>query len=99
MEDVDFLGASLAINRNLVEVKGKVMLGPPKTRASIRRVSLPTFLVEELALHLATWPTDRDGVYLHGTRWWAPATDKFPPSGVGAGYQKKQELARSPFTL
>ena len=106
VEDVDFLGASMAVNRTLVEVKGKVTFGPPKTRASIRRVSLPTFLVEELAMHLATWPADRDGLVFTAPaggplrrtnfrrRIWEPAIEK-----AGTGPQTFHALRHSHVAL
>jgi integrase len=37
----------------VVEVRGVLHIGPPKTRASRRTVGLPRFVVEELAAHLA----------------------------------------------
>jgi hypothetical protein len=37
----------------VVEVRGVLHMGPPKTRASRRTVGLPRFVVEELAAHLA----------------------------------------------
>jgi hypothetical protein len=33
-------------------------LAPPKTQASVRVVLLPQVVVDALAAHLATWPTD-----------------------------------------
>ena len=43
----------------MVEVRGVLHVGPPKTRASRRTVGLPRFVVEELAAHLAG-PGDSD---------------------------------------
>ena len=37
----------------LAEVKGKLIAGPPKTRAGRRTVGLPPFVVRELEAHLA----------------------------------------------
>jgi integrase len=36
----------------VVEVKGKLFIGPPKTRASWRTIGLPQAVVEELAIHM-----------------------------------------------
>ena len=43
------------------ELKGKLVVGPPKTRASRRKVSLPLGVMEELAVHLRApgRPTDQ----------------------------------------
>jgi hypothetical protein len=38
----------------IVEVRGVLHIGPPKTRASRRTVGLPRFVAEELAAHLPT---------------------------------------------
>jgi integrase len=45
---------------DLAEVQGKLHSGPPKTKASRRRVSLPGGVIEELAVHLRApgRPTD-----------------------------------------
>ncbi len=43
----------------MVEVRGLLHMGPPKTRASRRTVGLPRFVVEELAAHL-TGPRDTE---------------------------------------
>jgi integrase len=72
----------------LTEVGGQLAMGPPKTKASRRRVSLPAFLVEMLEAHLATRPRDpgalvfvgRDGAPLRRTnfrkRHWQPAVQR-----------------------
>jgi integrase len=52
--------ARVDVAENITEVEGKLQSGPPKTKASRRRVSLPSGVVEELALHLRApgRPTD-----------------------------------------
>jgi integrase len=57
---VDLDAGTVDVAENLTEVQGKLHSGPPKTRASRRRVSLPGSVVQELAVHLgpAGRPTD-----------------------------------------
>ena len=43
------------------EVEGRIIVGPTKTRASRRTVSLPGLLVEALESHLAEYGTGQDG--------------------------------------
>ncbi len=51
---VDLLHRTIRVERQLLEVGGRVEFGPPKTRASIRTVTLPRFLADVLGEHLAT---------------------------------------------
>jgi integrase len=50
---VDLLRGTVQVAEIVVEVRGVLHMGPPKTRASRRTVGLPRFVVEELAVHLA----------------------------------------------
>ena len=79
------LRRSIRIERTLSDVKGIVQIGEPKTRAAVRAITLPTWLVDVMAQHLATWPvsqnrhlfTSPEGGYLRVTnfrrRVWRPA--------------------------
>jgi integrase len=49
---VDLLSGTVTVAEIVVEVRGVLHIGPPKTRASRRTVGLPRFVVEELAAHL-----------------------------------------------
>jgi integrase len=49
---VDLLRGTIQVAEILVEVRGVLHIGPPKTRASRHRVGLPRFVVDELAAHL-----------------------------------------------
>jgi integrase len=49
---VDLLRGTVQVAEIVVEVRGVLHIGPPKTRASRRTVGLPRFVVEELAAHL-----------------------------------------------
>jgi integrase len=51
--DVDFLRRTLSVNRTIAEVGGRQIEAPTKTRAGRRQVSIPDFLLEELAQHIA----------------------------------------------
>ncbi len=53
LDRVDFLRRSLRVEETLTEVRGHLLFGEPKTRASRRSVSLPAFLVDALAAHIA----------------------------------------------
>ena len=57
---VDLDAGTVDVAENITEVQGRLQSGPPKTKASRRRVSLPSGVVEELALHLRApgRPTD-----------------------------------------
>ena len=59
VDRVDFLRRSLTVDRQLVGISGRVpYFGPPKTAASVRVIPLPTVVVDALAAHLATFPTE-----------------------------------------
>jgi integrase len=49
---VDLAGARLHVVEQAAEVKGKIIVGPPKTEAGRRVVTLPAVSVEALAEHL-----------------------------------------------
>lgn len=43
--DFDLKNKTLSINKNLVRVKGRAIIGKPKTPKSIRQIALPDFLI------------------------------------------------------
>lgn len=54
VEDLDLLRGTVDVRRQVVEVGGKLSVGPLKTKAARRKVQLPKKpVVEELAAHLA----------------------------------------------
>src|SRR6266536_1994942 len=57
---VDLAAGTVEVAEIVVEVEGRLHVGSPKTRASRRRVSLPTFVAAELAQH-AVAGLDPDG--------------------------------------
>lgn len=52
---VRMLERRVDIHEGLTEVRGRIAFGPLKTRESRRSVTVPRFLVEELAAHMATY--------------------------------------------
>jgi len=57
---LDLLRKRMTISTTLTEVRGYIDIGPPKSPAANRAISLPTFLVDELARHLE----GHDGVFV-----------------------------------
>ena len=83
---LDVLRGRVDIAEKVVEVRGALMFGPPKTRAGRRRVPLPRPVVTELEAHLAEFVAPeadalvfpgRDGAPLRARQWrarhWLPA--------------------------
>lgn len=52
--DVDLIEGTIRVQNNAVQVRGRMIEGPPKTRAGRRTMTLPASLVADLAAHLAT---------------------------------------------
>ena len=78
------LKRTIRIERNLTEVRGHLAFGETKTRAARRTISIPTWLVDVLAKHIATYPGDDDLIFTAPaggplrrsslrTRYWKPA--------------------------
>ncbi len=57
------LKRTIRIERNLTDVRGQLAFGETKTRAARRTVSIPAWLVDVLAEHLATYPGDDDLIF------------------------------------
>jgi integrase len=84
--NLDLLRRILRVTETLRRTGGRIGFGPPKSRAGRRTVSIPPFLVDELAAHVATYPGD-DGLVFsapHGgminpplfrRRFWIPAVE------------------------
>jgi len=56
VERIDFLRRAVRVEVNLAEVRGEFIFKAPKSKASRRVVSVPGFVIEELAQHVATFP-------------------------------------------
>jgi len=55
--DFDPLRHHVRVRRTISDVRGRLVEGPPKTQKGIRTVTLPRFIADELATHLANRPT------------------------------------------
>lgn len=51
-EDIDLTAQTVSVRRQYVEVNGRLVLGPPKSRAGTRTVAIPAAIVAELRDHL-----------------------------------------------
>jgi integrase len=96
LDRIDFLRRTLRVDQQLVLTPGEpAFLGPPKTSASHRTISLPQLVVEELAEHVRRFPsahpdglfTDDNGNGLRRTafsRVWRPIVAAAgAPAGTG----------------
>jgi integrase len=85
---VDTMRGRVDVAEILVEVRGQLMFGPPKTRAGRRSVPLPRFVVDELADHIGARRHAADDLVFaspHGEpvrrtnwrrRYWLPAVER-----------------------
>jgi len=68
-----FLERKIIVDRQLVGVRqGDPVFGPPKTRASVREIPLPTSVAEALAKHIEQYPPGPHGLLFttsHGHAW------------------------------
>ncbi len=61
--DVDALHRTLRVERQLTEVNGHLSFQAPKTTAGVRTITVPQFIIDVLADHLARWSAaDPDGL-------------------------------------
>jgi integrase len=71
----------ISVEETVIRVGGSLSFGPPKTRAAIRRISIPAFVGEALAQHLAERPPADELVFgrMHPSRFrqrvWYPAVE------------------------
>ena len=83
----DALRRTLRVEESLAEVRGEFVFKEPKSDAARRVVSLPSFIVEELAQHLAMYADDSGIVFAapeggpirrmnFRRRTWLPAIDR-----------------------
>jgi integrase len=84
---VDLLHRQITVAEQLLEVRGRLAFGPPKTGAALRTVTLPAVAAEALAEHLSRYaeggpdglvfPAERGGPIRRSNftrRVWIPAT-------------------------
>lgn len=68
LDRVDLLRRTIRVERQLVEVGGKVDFGPPKTKAGVRTVTMPPALGEILAVHFASPAVGSSGLAFPGPK-------------------------------
>ncbi len=75
VENVDFLKRRVNINRAVKDVHGRIIIGKPKTKGSVRWVALPAFVMNELAPLCDSGDREAlvfrnsDGTYLRANNW------------------------------
>lgn len=86
--NVDPLRGRLKIVESMTEVSGHLNVGPPKSEAGRRSLTLPQGVTAELQTHLTTFPPGRDDLVFTSprsaplrrstfrTRFWLPAIEK-----------------------
>jgi hypothetical protein len=82
---VDLLAGAVTVAETLTEVKGKLIAGPPKTRAGRRTVGLPPFVVRELEEHLAA--AQRPGSHVFTAAGGGRCGSRVFGALLGAGYR------------
>lgn len=94
-EDVDPMRCTVRVRETLIDVKNRLSFGPPKTKASLRTVTLPRSTMNVLVGHLDTYvpapPTSLVFTFQSGkairrawfrTRVWLPAVEEAKCEGV-----------------
>jgi integrase len=91
---LDLARREVRVNEIAVEVRGEVFRGPPKTRAGIRTVPIPSFVTEVMTQHLVTYSQPDDGLVFPGAeggvlrasqwrnRHWYPAVKEAGLTGL-----------------
>jgi hypothetical protein len=76
--DITLDAATIAVDRQVLDVGGGLIEGPPKTEAGRRTVAVPMVLVPELRRQLEryTGPDDAAGVFV-GEKGATPRSSKF----------------------
>jgi integrase len=68
VENVDLDRCRIRVERQISEVHGKLVFGPPKTKAGVRTVTIPRSLCEILEPHLKTWAVQTSGLAFPGPK-------------------------------
>jgi integrase len=66
VDSINVLGRTLDVSASLNEVSGKLILGPPKTATSRRRLALPRFVANHLAAYIDEYPPEAEGLLVTG---------------------------------
>lgn len=56
VDDINFLGRELTVRRQVLNVRGRLCFGPPKTKDSFRTIPITDDLVTALAQHVGRFP-------------------------------------------
>jgi integrase len=73
--DIDLIARRLHVRRAAPEVEGRIIVGPPKTRAAKRTVPLPQIVIDVLTPRIAGRPPDQpavaspNGAMLRSNNW------------------------------
>lgn len=68
VSDVDFLRRTLTVNQTISEVEGRLNVAPTKSRKSKRTMSVPQFVIDELARHAARSTLSGDDLLFVGPK-------------------------------
>jgi integrase len=68
VSDVDFLRRTLTVSQTLSEVEGRLDVAPTKSRKSRRTMSVPKFVIDELARHAANFGRSGDDLLFAGPK-------------------------------
>jgi integrase len=68
VENIDLNSHRVRVERQISEVHGQLVFGPPKTRAGIRTVTIPKSLSERIEPHLKTWAVQTSGLVFPGPK-------------------------------
>jgi integrase len=68
VSDVDFLRRTLTVWQTISEVEGRLNVAPTKSRKSGRTMSVPRFVIDELAQHVARFDRSGDDLVFVGPK-------------------------------
>ena len=89
VSDVDFLRRMLTVSQTISEVEGQLNVAPTKSRKSRRTMSVPQFVIDELAQHAARFGRSGDDLLFVGPKGGALrrsfAARTFTPAVTAAG--------------
>jgi integrase len=68
VSDVDFLRRRLTVSQTISEVEGRLNVAPTKSRKSRRTMSVPQFVIDEVARHIASLGRSGDELIFVGPK-------------------------------
>lgn len=93
VSDVDFLRRTLTVSQTISEVEGRLNVAPTKSRKSRRTMSVPQFVIDELARHAADFRRVDNDLFFVGPKGGALrrsfAARTFAPAVTGAGIDRR----------